>query len=645
MPPIPFAELPDRLHLATQARQLLQTTDPFSYLPEKELERIVAELSLEIHSKGTQLFLQGHTRVQQLYILFKGAAQRYYEQNNQKTMIGFLGEGDSYGGISILLNESISVRSLQVIEEATFFLLDRQLFLELCRLYPTFSEYFTDTFGKRMMDRSYAAIIAKTVRAEGETFQFFNQLVKTIYNKKVLFGDKQMTIKAAAEAMRSGKSSFIFINSETGNAMGILTERDLTRKVIAAGIDTSQLVETVMSTPLLKISEHALVIEALMTMLQTDVRHLAVENGQHEVVAVLSQREFLVAQGHSHLFLIREITQARSVDDIISCQRQIPRLVRALITNGANAANINRFITAVTDATTKRVLELVVEKMGPPPRPFAFMVMGSEGRREQTLKTDQDNAIIYADGDPVQDAKTHAYFIRLGETVCNQLDQVGYTFCPGEIMARNPKWCQSFSVWKGYFTHWIRKAEPEDLLQASIFFDFRWAYGDEQLVRQLREHLFQSLEGWSGFFRHLTENALHFKPPLGFFRNFVVESKGEHRNAFDIKSAMTPIVDFARIYALKQHINETNTLRRLSHLRSDKTLKDSEYEELEKGYSFLMQLRFVRQVTAILDEKNKADNYINPKKLTHIEQTMLKEIFRRVEKFQSKMMFDFIGIG
>jgi CBS domain-containing protein len=143
----------------------------------------------------------------------------------------------------------------------------------------------------------------------------------------------------------------------------------------------------------------------------------------------------------------------------------------------------------------------------------------------------------------------------------------------------------------------------------------------------------------------MTENALNFKPPLGFFRNFVVESKGRHRNAFDIKSAMTPIVDFARVYALKYSVEETNTMERLEQLRIKKVLTPQEYEELEKAYSFLMQLRFVRQITAVMDDNSQPDNYINPKKLTHIEQTTLKEIFKRVEKFQAKMNFDFIGIA
>ena len=238
-----------------------------------------------------------------------------------------------------------------------------------------------------------------------------------------------------------------------------------------------------------------------------------------------------------------------------------------------------------------------------------------------------------------------AYFLDFGDRVSTRLNEAGYAFCEGGVMGKNPKWCQPLSVWKDYFLRWIRTAEGEALLQASIFFDFRKAYGEEALILELRWFLFSSLTGWAGFFRHLTENALHFKPPIGFFRNFVVESKGEHRNSLDIKSAMQPIVDFARVYALSNGIEETNTQERLSQLHIKKVLSYKDFNELDQAYSFLMQLRFARQVEASLEDKAAPDNYINPKKLSNIEQTMLREIFKRIEKFQTKMSLDFTGIA
>jgi CBS domain-containing protein len=212
-------------------------------------------------------------------------------------------------------------------------------------------------------------------------------------------------------------------------------------------------------------------------------------------------------------------------------------------------------------------------------------------------------------------------------------------------MAKNPQWCQPLSVWKEYFTKWIATVEPMALLQSNIFFDFRGGYGDMDLAVQLRRHLFASLAARPNFFRYLTETSLDMKPPLGFFGNFIVESKGEHRDAFDIKKSMTAIVNFARAYALYHGIEETNTQERLNRLFLKNVLSGQDYHELEQSYSYLMQMRFVRQVTAMMKENGKPDNYINPKTLSRLEQTMLREIFKSIEKFQVKMSYDFTGVA
>ena len=280
--------------------------------------------------------------------------------------------------------------------------------------------------------------------------------------------------------------------------------------------------------------------------------------------------------------------------------------------------------------------------MGPAPAEFVFLIVGSEGRNEQTLKTDQDNAIIYADVGKAESGAAKAYFLELGERVCTWLDQAGYDFCKGEVMAKNPKWCQPLSMWKRYFYSWIRVSTPKDLMQSNIFFDLRGGCGNIELVDELRLFLFESLEGWTRFFRDLAVNALGFKPPLGFFRNFVVESKGEHRNELDIKKSMTPIVDIARIYALNNHISETNTQERLYRLYLEKVLNEETYNDLNQAYSYLMHQRLSCQIKNIVDGK-KPNNYIDPSKLSRMDQTMLKEIFKRIEGMQTKLRLDFTG--
>lgn len=629
---------------ANQAFQFLASIEPFSFLPQEEIERISAIVSIKQYPKGTILAIQGQTRLDHLYIIQKGAAERYFEEGDKQTLKGVISDGDIFGGISILLNDGIVVRTLRLIEDTFFYALPRRDFIDICQRFESFSEFFTDTFGKRMLDRTYATIIAKTVQTQGESSQFFNSYVENIYTKDPVYCDEDISICDAANVMTRHNCSSILIRQKTGEFIGIVTDNDLRKKVIAKEADIHQPVHTIMSTPLARIPAQSLVFEAMMTMMRTNYKHLAVSDAQDKIVGVITYHDLLKAQGHSPFFLIREINAALSKEELLDKHGRLPQIIQNMIHTGAKAQNITRLITTVSDSILEKLINFAIQELGPPPGKFVFMILGSEGRKEQTLKTDQDNAIIYEDPPEGQADAVRKYFLELGDVVCTWLDEAGYAYCKGDIMAKNPKWCQPFSIWKEYFSSWIFTGKPEALLHSSIFFDFRGAYGDMELIEKLRRFLFGSLEGWAGFYRNLTENALHFKPPLGFFRNFVVESKGEHRNALDLKGAMQPIIDFARIYALRSKIEETNTLERLKQIFIKKVISRQEFNELEHSYSFLMQLRFVRQVTAVTEENGSPDNYINPKKLSRIEQTMMKEIFKRIEKFQSKLSFDFTGL-
>jgi len=626
-----------------QARHFLSGMEPFSYLPEASIATVLNELTVVQHPKGRVLFVQGRSRVGHLYLVQRGSAERYFEDRGKRSMLGVLSEGDLYGGISMLLNDGISVRTLKVTENAVFYLIPKKTFLKLCGANETFTEYFTDTFGKRMLERSYAAIIAKTIQPQEEGLVFFNQPISSISTRIPIFGNVNLSIREAATKMSRENISSLFLKDSDGQCTGVITEKDLTKKVIALGYDTACPVAEIMSSPIETIPSQALIFEVLMRMMKSGIRHIAITDENEQIVGILSNRDILTAQGQSPVFLVREISTANSMEEIVDRHNKLPKQIMTLISSGANAKNLTRFITTISDTILDKVIGFALMHHPPPPARFVFMIMGSEGRSEQTLKTDQDNAIIFEDVPEESQAAVQEYFLKFGETVCTLLDDAGYVFCNGDVMAKNPKWCQPLAQWKKNFSKWIHTAEGEDLLQASIFFDFRTGYGDEALVDSLRKFLFKALDGWPGFLRHLTENAMYFRPPIGFFKNFVVESKGKHRDMFDIKSAMTPIVDFARVYALKNHIDETNTLERLHQLQLKGILQLEEHEELEKAYSFLLQLRFVRQVTAIVDDKDSPHNFINPKKLTRIEQKMLKEIFSRIEKFQAKLEFEFIG--
>ena len=625
--------------------ELLSKTIPFSFLPEKTTEELFTHFSIENYNKGTVLFIQGESKIDKLYVILKGSLQRYYESNKGKKLSGKLGEGEVYGGMSMLINKSVSVVTLKVAEDSVLYTLPAEKFLDVCSKYKHFKEFFTNTFGKWMQNKSYAGIMARQTKEKEYSPPFFNQPVSAIFKPNLVSCSFKDTIKQAAKKMTKHKISSIFVKDKNNEITGIVTDNDFRERVVAKGYDIARPISEIMSTSLVTVHAEAQVFEAYLILMKKTLNHLPVRNKTGKITGVLTDNDLMEAQGKSPYLLIKEIKSATKFEQLENIHARLPEMLLDSIKNGVNTENLTKLITAFSDAILDKIIRFAIDKIGDPPCKFAFMIMGSEGREEQTLKTDQDNAIVYEDiDDKLLQETAQPYFNELADLICTMLDKAGFDFCTGNIMAMNPKWCQPLSVWKKYFFQWIHAADLEDLLHSSIFFDFKGAWGDLELTDELNSYLFKSLEGWAGFLRHLTENALYFKPPLGFFRNFVVESKGEHKDSFDLKTAMLPITDCSRIYALKNGIRETNTLSRLFRLYTKHILTTEEYNDITQSYNYLMNLRLVKQVTAIIDEDKPPDNYINPKNLSRIDQTMLKEIFRRIGDFQQKTSVEFIGI-
>jgi CBS domain-containing protein len=631
-----------RLIMGHEAYTFLQNMPPFSFLPDTEVEKIVAKLITVNHPKGIFLLIQGRSKVEHLHILKKGAVERYYRERNKDLMRARLHKGDFFGGISMLLHDSISVCMFRTTEDSELYLLPKQIFLDLCSRYSVFSDFFTDMLGKWMLDKSYAMPIAKTIQPKDELPQIFNQSVENIFSRKLVSCDTHTSIQDAAAMMGNNRCSSILVKEPHGDFTGIITDRDLRNKVIIqAACDMTGKVSQIMSSPLSTVPAEAPVSDALMIMMMKNIKHLPVTDADEKVIGIVTNKDILEAHGQSPFYLLREIHAAVSLKEITEKQSRLPILIQSLISSGAKAMNVTRMVSVISDAILNRLIGMAIAELGPPPVRFTFMIMGSEGRREQTLKTDQDNAIIYDDPPEEAAESVRIYLLHLAEKVCNWLDQAGYAFCKGGVMAKNPQWCQPLSVWKRYFSTWIGTAEPQALLQSSIFFDFRSGYGDKAIVDELRKSLFQSLAEHPNFFRYLAETTLVRKPPLGLFRTFVVESKGKHRDTLDVKHPMSTIVNYTRLYALKNGVEETNTQERMYQLFLKKRLSWEDYYDFEQAYSFLMNLRLARQITAVIRENAKPDNYINPNKLSRLEQTMLKEIFKRIENYQEKMVFDF----
>lgn len=415
------------------------------------------------------------------------------------------------------------------------------------------------------------------------------------------------------------------------------------------------------------IDSNTVFFEAFLQLESGGFRPLALAAESGNFIGIIEKNHLLAAHNYSPVKFLSEISRASSPEEVINLSKRLAELAAIFVANGIKALHVNHFITRAADEVIGRMIGFAIEKLGPPPAEFAFMVMGSEGRFEQTLKTDQDNAIIFEDSpDPggAGEEGVKKYFDEMGGMVCGWLVDAGYSNCAGGVMAKNSRWCQPVSVWKKYFADWIEKSEAEDLLKTKIFFDFRAAWGKKELAVKLRESLWSRLSSNSRFFFLLARDVLRYEPPVGLFGNFVSTAGPNYESdrggasgaetkknsamdaeaGIDIKAVMTFIVDFARIYSLNSAVAETNSISRLAALCEKGVLKNSSYEEMAQAYSYLMHLRLENQVKKYR-ETGCADNNIDPYSLTSIDQKMLKEVFSQIKYFQVRLSYDFTGMS
>jgi len=467
------------------------------------------------------------------------------------------------------------------------------------------------------------------------SLMFMNQPIATALAPFVSC-ERETTIKEAAQLMNErGKNAILVSDGET--MVGLVSDTLLRERALAGSLDLTTPVGKVMKTPLVYIEDSALIFEAAMLLQEKDIDFLVVRDDHDTVVSMISNEELLDVHRYSANFLIQQIRTSTGVEEIVQSHHRLPRIIKALIDSGAHARNITRIITTVSDTVLEKLIDRAIEEIGEPPVRFAFISVGSEGRGEQTLVTDQDNAIIFEDvADAAETAAAHDYFHRFATKVCTWLDEVGYQFCKGEIMAMTPKWCQPLSVWKDNFTHWIGESTPEDLMEVSIFFDFRCLYGDNRFTEELHEHIRSRAQNQKAFLYQMAQNTLLFKVPIDFFGKLSVESGGEHPNTFNIKHVIAQIVGFARIYAIFYGFEITNTLQRINRLLETDVIKADVHQEIVESYNYLMQLRFRHQIHCI-DQGHEPDNHVHINEISHMEKELLEKILANINQLRKRL--------
>lgn len=460
--------------------------------------------------------------------------------------------------------------------------------------------------------------------------------------RDALVCDKNTPIAELARQMTRRGVTAALVSSENA-ILGIVTDHDLRARVLAENTSLETPIHAIMSAPLAKIPEDALIYEALMRMEERGVRHLAVEDRSGRVVSVIDSKSLVQFQRYGPVVLTREIARSASPQEVTQHVGRAQPLVKALLESSARPRHVTHMLASICDSASERLVQLAIEEFGPPPAPFAFIAMGSQGRQEQTLVTDQDNGIIYAQTAASDPEQVNEYFLRLGKRVCGWLHRAGYPLCQGEVMAGNQRWCRSLPDWISGFEEWIHKSTPQEIMEVSIFFDFRTVCGEDELTHELRRAIHALLKEQPAFFHHFAQNTLAFKPPFRLAGSIYLGGGAtEHAGEINLKDAMMPMVSFARLYALRHQINQTHTLERIEVLTERGLLLPASRDEIVASYDFLMQLRLQNQAAA-LQAGRAPTNVIHPGKLGYIQQELLKQAFAQIAAIQKKVSYDFLG--
>lgn len=444
-------------------------------------------------------------------------------------------------------------------------------------------------------------------------------------------------VDAAARMSNLGISSLVVC--ESGKPVGIVTDRDLRNKVVARGRDPHHLtVDMIMTSPLITITEQEFLFEALHRISRYGIHRIVVTGSDTSLIGIITDSDILRLQTNSPQRLVRRVEEARTVEDLRELHRQVQDLVAHLIGTGVPVKELVRLIAHLNDQILIRLIDIL--RMGPfqgMTNRFAFLVLGSEGRGEQTLTTDQDNALVYADDLSPADIQQ---LIAFSDELIRSIIEIGIPPCPGGIMVNNAVWRLPLTGWKRTLDQWFSVPTPEHILKVGMVADLRALSGDPSLERELRQYLTGRLKRNEVYLGHMLSNMLRFRVPLGWFGRIKTE-KGEYKGKLDLKKAgIFSITEGVKILALFEGVQGGGTEERLHWLQESKVLDAHEVDDLLAAFHALVFFRLKSQVEA-LREGRIPDNRVAHDRLNSMEQARLQTALERVRSFQELLKLKF----
>ncbi len=607
---------------------------PFDTMSQEHLAWLAERLKLDYFAKGEVVMSPDEGEVKRLLIIKQGVI--IGEQDGNEAWIE-LHEGEAFPIGSLLSNRAaISVFRAQT--DVFAYELSAEDFRALVHMSHPFQDFCTRRLAS-LLEKSQRGIQARYASQVSEQ-QSLRSTLGSIVRRGPITCAPETPLREALETIQGNAISSIVV-VEPGNVpVGIFTVRDLIGRVILPGTDLATPMRDMMTPNPIALPSTAHAFEAAMVMARHGFRHVLVAD-EGKLTGMISEKDLFSLQRVGVTQISATVRGASSLETLIKSGEDIRKLGHNMMAQGVAAEQLTLLLSTLNDLLTQRVIELECAATKGCRYGFCWLAFGSEGRLEQTLSTDQDNGIVFIVPEGETAEQVRAALLPLAERINRALDACGFPLCKGEIMAMNPKWCLSLDEWKATFSRWIDAGDPESLLNASIFFDFRPLLGQHALAEELQTWLLAKTSATPKFLHQMAANALRNRPPLGLVRDFVVEDEGEHAGTMDLKlNGTTPYVDVARVFALATGTSATGTAACLRAAGPKLNIAPSEIEAWISAFYFIQMLRLRGQ-----HEESEAglvmDNRIDPDKLNDLDRRVLKESFRQTRRVQGRMALDY----
>lgn len=622
--------------IAQRITDFLKQYEPFTYLGVEDVYQIATSVKVLYLDKNEVLFQINDTTHKDFYVVTTGEIGLNITSDSDDVLIDKCDAGDIIGLRPFFAKDNY-LMTAKAREESILYAIPIEIFKPYVSQNSDVLNFLLESFASNTRNphdkNNKGKLISENViyNEQSAEIQYY-QPIK--YTKNPFTAKSTHIVKDIAQKMTDLKIGSVIIE-KAKLPIGIITDKDL-RSKIATGLFSIDIdVKQIMSNPVITVAENLSIAEAQIMMLKYNVGHLCVtvDGTVHsEIKGIISEHDIVVAQANNPGVLLKQCKRASKSSDLRIIREKLTDLIQQSLDKNIPVNHLCSIAGEINTAISKRAIELAIEKIGiPPPTKFSWLCMGSQGRKEQLLLTDQDNFIVFEDVPDKEYDTVKKYFLELAERVTKTLNKVGYEYCPANMMASNPLWCKSLTDWKKQFNLWINAPGDNGILMCSIFFDYDLVYGEESFVDKLTQNIFENTHKNELFFAYLGADAIKSPPPLGFFKQFIVENDGENKDTFDIKArALMPLIDAGRLLALHREMrNVNNTYLRYKKLAELEPQNEELYEACADAFLTLLSFRTEE---GLMNENS--GRYLNLKELSKLDKVKLKNSFYPIQGIQ-----------